>query len=132
MDSQTSQKAPPTSLPCGKACTRPPGPAAAAGLNKYVAEGTCWQLGPRYGRRCLCCGFARAQRRRSCIGTPRFLGVREKEGSGRVGVGGIVGWAARWFGEADGAAGINSPQVSTGRVLNHFGNTSKLNKPAPV
>lgn len=28
----------------GKACAGPPGPAA--GLNKYAAERTCWQLGP--------------------------------------------------------------------------------------
>lgn len=28
----------------GKACAGPPGPAA--GLNKYAAEQTCWQLGP--------------------------------------------------------------------------------------
>lgn len=70
MDSQTSQEVPPPTH------THPPGPrhglhetsraagAAAAGLNKYVAEGTCWQLGPRYGRRCLCCGFTRGQRRK--------------------------------------------------------------------
>lgn len=37
-----------------------------------------------------------------------------------------------WLGEADGAAGINSPQVSTGRVLNNVGNTNKWNKAAPV
>lgn len=62
---QAKKRAPPPLLPSGKACTRPPRPAAAAaGLNKYVAEGTCWQLGPRYGRRCLCCGFARAPRRK--------------------------------------------------------------------
>lgn len=31
----------------GEACAGPPGPAA--GLNKYAAEQTCRQLGPRYG-----------------------------------------------------------------------------------
>lgn len=64
----------------GRACTRPPGRPAAAGLNKYVAEGTCWQLGPRYAA-AVCVVASRGRRgENSWLGTPRFLGEQEKEG----------------------------------------------------
>lgn len=63
----------------GKAWAEPPGPAA--GLNKYAAERTCWQLGPEMAA--TVCVVALRGRWGESSGTPVcFLG--EDEGRKKV------------------------------------------------
>lgn len=58
----------------GKARAGPPGPAA--GLNKYAAEQTCWQLGPEMAA--AVCVVALRGHRGESSGTPAcFLGEEE-------------------------------------------------------
>lgn len=70
MDSQTSQGGPPARPAWG-----PPG--RAAGLNKYAAERTCWQLGPDMAA-AVCVVALRVRRGESSWDYGMFPGCRRK------------------------------------------------------